>query len=161
MTDGNQNYSRLQIGLHWLIALLIGFNYLVSEGMEDAFDGTLEGKLPEGLTPALHVWVGTAILGLVLARLIVRSRSGAPQHDSGWPLLDRAGAWGQWALYGLMLAAPALGAVTWFGGIESTADLHVLAMNALMILALGHAAMAMLHHFVFKDGLLLRMVRAR
>ena len=58
-------------------------------------------------------------------------------------------------------AVPALGAITWFGGIDATADFHVLAMNAMMLLALGHAAMALLHQFILKDGLLVRMLRAR
>jgi cytochrome b561 len=34
-------------------------------------------------------------------------------------------------------------------------------MNAMMLLALGHAAMALLHQFILKDGLLVRMLRAR
>jgi len=34
-------------------------------------------------------------------------------------------------------------------------------MNAMMILALGHAAMALFHQYVLKDGLLLKMMRAR
>jgi cytochrome b561 len=154
-------YSRLQIGLHWLIAVLIGVNYFVSDGMGQAFDATLEGKVPTGWTPAIHVWVGTAVLVLVILRLIVRFSSGAPAHDSGRPLLDRAGAWGQYALYALLLIVPGLGAVTWFLGIASAADLHVLSMNVMMILIVGHAAMALLHHYVLKDGLLTRMVRAR
>jgi cytochrome b561 len=154
-------YSRLQITLHWLIAVLIVANYVVSEGMGQIFDGTLEGKVPTGWTATFHVWVGMVILALVVLRLIARTVTGAPKHASGNPFLDRASVLGQWLLYGLMLVVPALGAVTWFGGVEATADLHVLAMNALMILALGHAAMAMVHQFVFKDGLLLRITRAR
>lgn len=154
-------YSWVQITLHWLIAVLIVANYFVSEGMGEIFDGTLEGKVPTGWTSTFHVWVGSTILGLVVLRLIARSVTGAPRHASGNAMLDRASIWGQWLLYTLMLVVPALGAVTWFGGLEATADLHVLAVNALMILALGHAAMAMVHQFVFKDGLLMRMVRTR
>ncbi len=157
----NAVYSRLQIGLHWLIAVLIGVNYLVSEGMGEIFDGTLEGKAPTGWTPVIHVWVGVTILVLVIARVIVRAASGAPPHDSGRPLLDRAGAWGHYVLYALLIAVPGLGATTWFLGMESTADLHVLTMNIMMLLILGHAAMALLHQYVLKDGLLLRMMRAR
>ena len=61
----------------------------------------------------------------------------------------------------MMLAVPVLGAVTWFGGMDATADLHVIAVNVLMILALGHAAMASFHQYVLRDGLLGRMMRAR
>jgi cytochrome b561 len=157
----NAVYSRLQIGLHWLIAVLIGLNYFVSDGMGEAFDATLEGRVLTGWTPAIHVWVGVTVLVLVMLRVIVRMVSGAPQHDSGRPLMDKAGAWGHYALYALMIIVPGLGAVTWFLGMESTADLHVLTMNVMMLLILGHAAMALLHQYVLKDGLLLRMMRAR
>ncbi len=159
--DERASYTWVQITLHWLIAVLIVANYLVSEGMGEIFDETLEGKVPAGWTPTFHVWVGSTILGLVVLRLIARTVTDTPRHASGNALLDRASVWGQWLLYGLMLVVPALGAITWFGGIEATADLHVLTMNVLMILALGHAAMAMVHQFVFKDGLLLRMMRTR
>ena len=38
-----KSYSSLQIALHWAIAGLIAANYLISEGMEQAFDGMMEG----------------------------------------------------------------------------------------------------------------------
>jgi cytochrome b561 len=157
----NAAYSRLQIGLHWLIAVLIGVNYIVSDGMGRALRTTLEGKVPDGWTPAIHVWVGVAVLVLVILRMIVRVVSGAPSHDTGRPLLDRAGLWGHYALYALLIVVPGLGAATWFLGIRSAGDLHVVTMNIMMLLILGHAAMALLHQYVLKDGLLLRMMRAR
>lgn len=161
MTTG---YSRLQIALHWAIALGVGFNYLFSEGMEDAFDAMVEGEpLTEGAegfgVPGLHVWVGVAVLVLVALRLVVRMLQGAPEADAG--LAGALAIWGHRALYLLMLAAPALGAISWFGGIDATAELHTLAANALMILAGGHALVAIYHQLVLKDGLMLRMLRAR
>ena len=152
-------YSRLQIALHWAIAALIVANYLISEGMEDAFDGMMEGSPVAGFVPSFHVWAGVAVLVLAVIRLVVRMASGAP--EAGSSLGDIAASWMHRALYALMIAVPALGAITWFGGIDATADFHVLAMNAMMLLALGHAAMALLHQFVLKDGLLVRMLRAR
>ena len=153
-------YSRLQIALHWLIAALIVLNYFVSEGMEDAFDGMMEGTPVSGLVPSVHVWVGVAVLVLVLLRLIVRLVQGAPEA-LGVSVGDKAAIWGHRVLYLLLLAVPVLGAATWFGGIDATADLHVIAVNVLMILALGHAAMAIFHQYVLRDGLLVRMLRAR
>lgn len=155
-------YSRIQIGLHWAVALLIGVNYFVSDGMEAIFDGSLEGKAVTGWTPAIHVYVGVTILALVLLRLAVRMTQGAPEHvASRFPLMDRLGDLSHWLLYGLMLLVPALGAISWFGAVDATAGLHVLAMNAMMILILVHAAAAMLHQFVLRDGLLMRMVRGQ
>ena len=94
------------------------------------------------------------LLVLVLARLIVRFLTGAPNGTKPPTLAQRAAQFGHWVLYALMLAVPALGAITWFGMTDSTGDLHVLVMNALMLLILGHAAMAIFHHYVLGDKVL-------
>jgi cytochrome b561 len=152
-------YSGLQIGLHWAIGILIVMNWFVSDGMEESFDGMMEGGAVTGWTPAIHVWTGVAVLVLVAIRLLMRLFSGVPEQASGNALLDTAGRWGHRLLYALMIAGPALGAISWFGMVDVTASYHVLVMNALLILALGHSVVAIFHQFVLKDGLLMRMIR--
>ncbi len=154
-------YSGLQIGLHWATALLIAANYFISDGMGEALDAHIAGDPVVGLTPVWHVWAGTLLLALVIVRLAVRFLTGAPQAPGQKTFAERAADAGHWVLYGLMLASPALGALTWFGKLDSTGDLHVLVMNALMLVILGHAAMAIFHHYVLKDGLLKKMVPLR
>ena len=155
------SYSGLQIGLHWLIAMLITANYFISGGMPEAFDAMMAGRPVTGLVPGFHVIVGTMILGLVVLRLVIRLVQGAPvDHGKAGSLSARLAKLGHLALYVLMLVVPAFGAIAWYGKTESTAELHVLTMNVMMILALGHAAVALLHHYVFKDGTLIRMTRA-
>jgi len=151
-------YSALQISLHWSTALLIGANYFISEGMGEALDAHLNGEAVSGFVPTWHIWAGSVLLVLVLARILVRLVVGAPSHDGMPTLADRAAEVGHWVLYALMLAVPALGAVTWFGKFDATGELHVLVMNALMLVILGHAAMAIFHHYVLKDGLLKKMI---
>lgn len=155
------SYGGLQIALHWATVVLIGANYLVSEGMEEALDARLEGEgIAGGFVPGFHVWVGTAVLAIVLVRLIARLVSGAPEAaGEGAPAKLAAAA--HWVLYALMLAVPALGMTAWYLGIDEAADLHVLAMNAMMILALGHAAVALVHQFILRDGLMARMLPGR
>jgi cytochrome b561 len=152
-------YSGLQIGLHWAIALLIGVNYLVSEGMEETFDGMMEGKAVTGWTPTIHVYVGTAVLILVAIRILVRLTRGAPPPVQGGTVLDKVGQASHWLLYALMLGVPALGAISWYLMVDQTASLHVLAMNAMMILIGVHAGAALFHQFFLKDRLLLRMMK--
>jgi cytochrome b561 len=152
------SYSALQIALHWSTALLIGANYLISEGMGEALDAHLEGAPLAGFTPTWHVWAGSVLLGLVLARIVVRFLTGAPEFPGAPTPADRAAALGHWVLYALMLAAPALGAATWFLQMDALGEIHVAVMNALMIVIAGHAGMAIFHHYVLKDGLLKKMV---
>ena len=154
-------YSGLQIGLHWATALLIAANYFISDGMGEALDAHLAGDPVVGLTPVWHVWAGTLLLALVIVRLVVRFVAGAPAVPGTKTLAERAADAGHWLLYALMLAVPALGAITWFGRTNSTGDLHVLLMNGLMLLILGHATMAIFHHYVLKDGLLRKMAPVR
>jgi cytochrome b561 len=160
--QNSEGYGRTQILLHWAIAILIVANYLVSEGMEDAFDGMMEGApVVVGWVPTFHVYAGLAVLALVLLRFALRLMRPVAPMETGKPFLDKAGEWGHYALYLLLFAAPALGALSWYSQIDATASYHVLAVNALMILALGHAAMSLFHQFVLRDGLLLRMIRAK
>lgn len=155
-------YSGAQIGLHWLTAALVIFNYIYSEGMEQAFDAATEGAAPPPLdiVPGIHVWVGVAVLALVVLRLVLRMAQGAPEA-AGEGLSGLAAKLGHGLLYLLLLGVPALGALTWFAGLDATGDLHALAANALLILAGLHAAVALFHQAVLKDGVLTRMVKPR
>lgn len=154
-------YSKAQIGLHWLTAALVGFNYLYSEGMGDALDARLEGGTEPtlGIIPNVHVWVGIAVIVLVLVRLGLRLVQGHPAA-AGTGLTALAATWGHRLLYLLLLAVPALGAVTWFGGIDATGEPHAFMANVILVLAGLHALVALFHQFVLKDGSLTRMLRA-
>jgi cytochrome b561 len=158
MTD-RSGYSTLQIGLHWGIAALILFNYLYSDGMEDSLDGMMEAGGSPVAMAGWHVWVGVAVLALVLVRLGVRTLSGVPEPlgDRG-SLMVRAAGIGHLLLYVLMVAVPVGGTLAWFWGVEDAGDLHIYAANALMILAGVHAAASLVHHFLLKDRTLVRML---
>ena len=159
MTARN-GYSTMQIGLHWGIAALVLFNYVVSDGMGDALDGMVKAGGSPVANAGRHVWAGVAVLALVVVRLATRLIGGAPE-TVGDPasLMTRAAGLSHFLLYALMLAVPVGGALTWFAGVDAAGELHVLAANALMILAGLHAAAALMHHFVLKDDTLMRMLR--
>ena len=149
-------YGRLQIVLHWATAALIVGNYFVSDGMEDAFDAKMEGGTFGGVVPSYHVWAGVTLLAIVVLRLTLRATTGAPA-PAQTGVQSRLAGLVHWVLYAMMLAVPLLGIAAWFVGIDQAADLHVLVMNAMMILILGHSGVAILHQFVLRDGLLNRM----
>jgi cytochrome b561 len=159
MTE-KSGYSFMQIGLHWLIVVLIAVNYFVSDGMGRALRDQINGQAVTGITPTIHVYVGVAVLVLVLIRLGFRLASGAPHAPvSGPPILNTLSKWAHWALYLLMFLVPIAGALAWYLGIREAGDFHVVTMNAMIILAGLHAAAALFHQYVLKDGLLMRMVR--
>ncbi|WP_157937732.1 cytochrome b [Oceaniglobus roseus] len=151
-------YTHGQIALHWLIALLVLGNYIFSDGMGRALHQHDKGETVTGLLPWAHVYVGIAILVLVLVRFALRKTRGVPPESAQAPeLLRKGGRIGHWLLYLLMLAVPALGISAWYLGIHEAGDIHALAANALMILAGIHAVAALYHHYVVKDALLQRM----
>jgi cytochrome b561 len=151
-------YSRLQIALHWIIAILIPLAWLSSSGAEDAWDSVENGTTAPAFVP--HVAFGMAILALVVVRLIARLRRGVPDAPGAPGSLQvKAADWGHRLIYLLMIAVPLGGMSIWFGGMDN-GDVHGLFANVLLVVVLGHAVMALYHQYVLKDGLLRRMMKA-
>ena len=150
-------YSGLQIGLHWLIAILIVTAWFTGEGAEEAMEVVEEGGAA-GFVP--HVGIGLPILALVVVRVLVRLGRGAPAAP-GEPgsLSVMAADWGHRLIYLLMIAVPLGGISVFFLGLD-VGEVHGLAANLLMLVVLGHALMALYHQYVLKDGLLRRMMKA-
>ncbi|MBA4325998.1 MAG: cytochrome b [Rhodobacter sp.] len=150
-------YSGIQIALHWLIAILIVTAWFTGEGAEEAMELVEEGGAA-GFVP--HVALGLAILVLVVVRVLVRLSRGAPAAPGAPGSLSVLAAdWGHRLIYLLMIAVPLGGAAVFFLGLD-LGRLHGQAANLLMLVVLGHALMALYHHYVLKDGLLRRMMRA-
>ncbi|HEY6918666.1 MAG TPA: cytochrome b/b6 domain-containing protein [Tabrizicola sp.] len=150
-------YSGLQIGLHWLIAILIVTAWFTGEGAGEAMEVVEEGGAA-GFVP--HVAFGLAILALVILRLLVRLGRGAPAAPGAPGSLSvMAADWGHRLIYLLMIAVPLGGISTFFLGLD-VGEIHGLAANVLMLVVLGHALMALYHQYVLKDGLLRRMMKA-
>jgi cytochrome b561 len=151
-------YSRLQIALHWIIAVLIPLAWLSSGGAEEAWDAMEKGAAAPAFVP--HVGFGIAILTLVILRLVVRLRRGVPAAPgTAGSLQVRVADWGHRLIYLLMIAVPLGGISIWFGGMDNGA-IHGFFANVLLLVVLGHALLAVYHHVVLKDGLIRRMMKA-
>jgi cytochrome b561 len=166
-------HDPLTLTLHWLIALLIVAAYATSE--------VAQGRGGTGTN--LHGSLGLAVFGLSLVRILWRGFAPHPAPVPMGALMARIAHFAHVALYVAMVAAPALGlAALWARGTElsflgfvplpspmagdralsrTLKGAHELASNALVALALLHAAAAIFHQYVLRDGLLERMFPRR
>lgn len=155
-------YSAAQIALHWLIAALVLFQLLFGESMVAVVDATEEGghaTPADILLSGGHYWVGIAILCLVVVRLGLRLRTGA-QQPRPTSLVEMAAVAMHWLFYALLFLVPISGLLALYVNPE-IGDIHSLAKPVFIVLILGHAAAALYHQFVVKDGTLRRILVPR
>lgn len=171
-TKDDLRYDSPTIWLHWTTVGLVVVLWVIGQ----TADWLPRGPLRTGAW-SVHVLLGF-VTGLVfLIRVAWRARFGRvlPPADTG--ILYMAAKATHHALYLLLAAAIVLGIVNalyrgfrLFGlwplpqfGTGDTAtrrsinEWHELAANAIMVVALFHAAAAMIHHYVWRDRLLDRM----
>lgn len=147
-------YSATQIGLHWITAILVVAAWITSDSMHAFLRPGAEAT-----GAPLHVMLGLGVMAAVLLRLVLRALRGAPDPVESSPALRRAAAWGHGLLYLLLVAVPALGMASWFGGLRSLGDIHGVVANLMLIAAGGHALLALWHQYGRRDGTLMRMLR--
>lgn len=156
-------YSKLQIALHWIVAILIVFQIVGHEWMVEAYDAIMDGETPATLDMILaqgHVIAGIAIWLFAAWRVSLRFTRGVPAPvPGGNPLLEKLAGFVHFVLYALLLLMPISGSVAWFLGVEAAAEGHSLARFVLLPAVLLHVAGALAHHFLFKDETMKRMVR--
>lgn len=155
-----RGYSRVQIALHWAVAVLIIVQLVTSGSIAEAWETVEEGGVPVvSAVVWAHVNAGIAVLLLALWRIGLRLRRGAPAAPAGPAAVQWAGKLAHLALYGLMLLLPISGLAAWFGGVAAAAEAHVVLKNLLLLLILLHVAAALYHQFLVRDGLMDRMRR--
>ncbi len=161
MTTG---YTRTQIALHWLVAILIAVQFLMADGIGEAWDALKEGEAAEGGGGGvwLHILVGFAILGLVIWRLALRSSQGVPPPPTGESAAQvMVAKVTHGLLYLVMILMPLSGGAAWFAGIGPAMAVHQLGKLALLVLVGLHVLGAVYNHFMLRNGLLARMTRPR
>ncbi|MEW6413695.1 MAG: cytochrome b/b6 domain-containing protein [Pseudomonadota bacterium] len=160
------------IALHWLTALAVVVAY-VSSGDPSKASHALSGQI--------HVTSGFAVFLLVALRLPLRLLMGVPAAVPGPRWQQRAARAAHGALYALLFAVPLAGwaeladkahafsVLGWALPLPDAGALWVRALgaahttlgDALVWLAGLHAAAALAHHYVLRDGTLARMLPRR
>ncbi len=157
------HYSRTQIVLHWLVAILIASQYIFKDAIVAAWDAVSQG-LPVAFNPLVlaHVAGGVLILILVVWRLALRARRGVPAAPAnGSAALRLAARVTHWTLYGLLLGLAFSGLTAWFGHVAIAAQIHGVLKTILMALILLHVLAVVFHHLVLRNPILKRMMTSR
>jgi cytochrome b561 len=160
---------------HWLVFALVAAQFVIAWTMPEIHRGTPA----EGLV-AWHLSVGTAILLLIVLRLLWRLSHPAPAPIEGPQWQKSLSRLVHWLLYAILVVDPVLGwgnassrgyPVTLFGVVPLPAlfdkgsrlghqlgDIHSTLAWVMLFLIGVHVAAALYHHFIAKDGTLRRML---
>lgn len=164
MVEIRPGYSAYQIALHWIIAALVLFQLFFGGSMTavvDAAEGQGKLSVTDEALGSAHYWVGTAILALVVVRLVLRFASGAPTRATqGARWMKMAAHASHGLFYLLLVATPILGLLAFYVGAP-WGDIHSLNKPAFIVLITIHALAAVFHQFWLRDGTLKRMLAPR
>lgn len=175
LKNTDTSYGIVSKTFHWLLFLMLTAAVIAGNILESMPKG--QEKLEFAGT---HKSIGLLILMLVLLRLLWRLINVTPQPEEGMTSLQASLAHAMhWSLYALMLAQSVVGIlmsqaagfpVSFFGLFELPALIdkskpvaeffhgaHGVIWILLAVAVLGHAGVALHHHFVKKDGVLKRM----
>jgi cytochrome b561 len=178
MSDQPVRFSTLQRFLHWLMAVMVLAMLFIGVAMVSTVG-------PAFLTLIdIHKPLGIAILALVLVRLVVRWRLGAPPLPRAMPPAQAAAAHlSHWLLYALLLLMPLIGwgmlsaggyPIVLWGPVHLPAVLphddalyavlrrsHTLLAYLFFAVILMHFAAALYHALVRRDGVFESMASPR
>lgn len=154
-------YSKSQIGLHWVMAVLIVVQFVLHEQIVAAWDALAKGQAADiNLAVRAHVIGGILILLLAAWRIALRFRRGAPAlPEKEHPALKGVAHLTHWSLYALMVILPLSGMAAWFGNVQIADLVHTTLKLPLLALVLLHVAAALYQQYVLRTGLITRMTR--
>ena len=163
------HYDRTTIFLHWAVVILVALLW----GIAQIIDLFPRGPLRVDAR-SLHITLGLALAGVMVVRIVWRNGIGRVLPPASQGMMQTAARAIHHALYALVCGEVLLGMTfAWVRGDsifgwfrlpgypplkEIIGDLHAIGANLILITAAAHAAAALLHHFVLRDGVLLRMV---
>ncbi|MHC2618312.1 cytochrome b561 [Bradyrhizobium huanghuaihaiense] len=181
LLNSDKDYGAIAQTLHWVTVVLVVIAWMLGIFGDDLPKGELrQGGL------AVHVAAGIAILLLLVARLIWRAVNPPPGSEATefgvwlgkWG--DPAAAIAHYTLYALLVAVPVTGIVLQFArgdalplfGLAAipspwlrdaafahdVKEVHEVLAHALVVIAAFHAIAALIHHWVFQDRTLIRML---
>jgi len=154
-------YSATQIGLHWIVALLVAGQYIFKDSIASAWDAYTRGQ-EVAFSPLIlaHVAGGILILALVLWRLVLRLTRGVPPAPENEPTpLKTLSHVAHWGFYAILAAMSVSGGLMWFGDVQAAAQAHNVLKVMLLALIVLHVVAIPFHKLVLKNNVMQRMIR--
>lgn len=163
-------YDRTTIRFHWTTAALVVALWLIGQTADWFPRGPLRGA-----AWSTHFTLGALLLLLYVARIAWRASGGRRLPGIGSPGMVKLAAAGQGLIYLGLAVVMAIGIVNLYAKGASVWGLvhfpkiadkalghnigvaHEWTANLLLLLAAGHAAVALVHHYVWRDEALARM----
>ncbi|TCU23233.1 cytochrome b561 [Rhizobium azibense] len=158
----NGGYSLAQIGLHWLVALLVPVQYLTGGSIERTHHAAHMGLTPsywDVVQHHLHNYAGMAIGALMGTRLVLRLLQ-PPEITARATWSKRAATALHGAFYAAIIGQACMGFVAsyfWF----AIAPYHVVGSRIILAMAALHLAAAAWHTLILRDDTVDRMVFPR
>lgn len=156
-----RGYSLTQIVLHWAVAVLVAGQYLFNDAISRAWNMVRQGQA-FAFDPLIlaHVAAGGLILVLVVWRVLLRLRRGAPPPPENEPgPLKIVSQVAHWGFYAVLAALSVSGLAAWFGSIGGAALAHNVLKVALLALIVLHILAVPFHRIVLKNDVMARMLR--
>lgn len=175
-TNSKTRYGIFPQTLHWLTAILVVVGWLLGFFLDD-FPRQMHGAVL-----VVHMTFGQCVIALLVLRLAWRTVDPPPPLEKTrfGRLQERAATLVHFILYALLLAVPVAGIIVqltrghalpvfglWDVASPWPADratarlalrIHAYLANTMLALAGLHAAVALVHHWVFGDRTLVRML---
>ncbi len=177
LTNSLTRYGAISRALHWLTVICVSNAWSLGQ----LIDGFPTG-LPRAFALPAHMMLGELVITLLIVRLGWRAVNPPPPPEPTrfGAFLNFASGLTHYALYGLLVVVPVVGMVVQlkegralpiFGicdlaspwprdheAAERILYAHEVLANGLLILAGLHAGAALIHHYVFHDRTLVRML---
>jgi cytochrome b561 len=177
LTNSTSHYGALPQLVHWLTALFVIAGWLLGQ-----FSHALPSGPARDLGFFMHMTLGQCVIVLLVIRLIWRIANPPPPPEVTplGQLVEAAAKLSHFALYALLVVVPCLGIIVQLkrghdlpvlGFWEFTSPwpvdramareiltVHYYLANTLLILAGIHASAALVHHWIWRDRTLKRML---
>lgn len=177
LTNSKTHYGAGPQLMHWLTALFVICGWLLGTFLDDFPKGPIRSS-----ALVVHMTLGQLVVVLLIARLFWRMANPPPPPEQtrfGW-LQEAIAALTHYVMYALLVAVPFMGILVQLKrgnalpllGVFDVASpwptdrplartllhWHEYLADALLILAGVHAVAALMHHYIFEDRTLVRML---